>query len=82
MRVNMTTLAHIDVYELETDMINVDIRTVHAFRSLTCALYEFVGVQTYASELLPDIYVGIMHNGPRYVTSLMGQSDGTKTLNY
>ena len=46
--VNMTTLAHIDVYELETDMISVDIRTVHALRSLTCALYEFVGVQTYA----------------------------------
>ena len=81
MCLNMTTIAHIDVYELETDMINVDIRTVHAFRSLTCALYEFVGVQTYASEL-PDIYVGIMHNGPRYVISLKGQTDGTKTLNY
>ena len=81
MCVNLTTLAHIDVYEIETDMINVDIRTVHAFRSLTCPLYEFVGVQIYASEL-PYIYVGIMHNGPRYVISLMGQMDGAKTLNY
>ena len=77
MCVNMTTLAHIDVYELEADMINLDIR----IRSRTCDLYEFVGVQTYASER-PDIYVGIMHNGPRYVISLMGQTDGTKTLNY